>query len=133
MQLGGKSNQTYTVLKRTGIDELDPKTPYLTFLVAPFSVRVLQSFINIFPRDSYAILSSSPETLGQLEDLLLVHLLKFINKQMPKTLLHYITKMAKIKIKSLLITHSLECFKTEDAQKTKSSYYTHSLESLANS
>jgi len=38
MQLGGKSNQTYTVLKRTGIDELDPKTPYLTFLVAPFSL-----------------------------------------------------------------------------------------------
>jgi|APAra0007618407_1042631.scaffolds.fasta_scaffold19324_1 hypothetical protein len=60
INIGGK---TYTVLTRTGVDALDPETSHLTFLVAPISVRVLQSFLDSFPRNSYTILSSSSETL----------------------------------------------------------------------
>ena len=57
-----------------GVDALDPEGAHVTLLVAAIPVGVLQGLLHTFPSDPYAILCPSPESLGELEDLVLVHL-----------------------------------------------------------
>ena len=60
-----------------GIDALDPEGSHVTLLVAAIAVGILQRLLHALPRDPYAVLCASSETLCQLEDFVLVHLLLF--------------------------------------------------------
>lgn len=57
-----------------GVDALDPEGAHVALLGATIAVGVLQGLLHPFPGDPYAILCPSSESLGELEDLVLVHL-----------------------------------------------------------
>lgn len=66
--------KTYPMLTSAGINALDPQSTHVTLLVAPIPVCILQGFLDALPRRANAVLAAPSEALGELQNLLVVHL-----------------------------------------------------------
>lgn len=55
------------------IDALDPQATHVSLLGAAISVGILQGLLHPLSGYPYAVLGPSPEPLGELENLILVH------------------------------------------------------------
>jgi hypothetical protein len=62
------------VLASAGIYALDPQTTHVALLDAPVPVRILQRLLDALPGRANAVLAAPSEALGQLQNLLVVHL-----------------------------------------------------------